>query len=138
MNDVEALQERYDTWLKDAKNGLSDPNYPDGYNMNFVRNHIIFLKKRITGNLPVCQLPIPPLVPDGYMVKGKKEQERRWELLSGNWNLTTEKTFDFNEDDFVYEAYASPEQLSFNFQKNILEKNIGFENREIRFFFLCH
>lgn len=120
---IEWLEERYDHWLADATNGLTDPNYPDGYNMNFVRNHIIYYKGRIlklSSELslplpPVSRLPIPPVVPDNYMVKERKYQERRWELLE-EWNPTTKNTFTYDEKDFVYKKHTPDfEQLSFSF-----------------------
>ena len=35
------IDERFRAWDKIAQNGCSDPFWPDGVNMNLVRNHII-------------------------------------------------------------------------------------------------
>lgn len=124
QNWIEWLQEGYDDWLKYVKNGLSDPHYTDGYNMNFARKLMSGYKERIAELCtelslslpPVYHLPLPPLVPDNYMVKPKETQKRRWELLE-EWNPTNEKNFTYNEKDFVYEKYnpIKEEQLSFDF-----------------------
>ena len=35
------IDERFRAWNQIAQNGCSDPGWPDGVNMNLVRNHII-------------------------------------------------------------------------------------------------
>lgn len=44
---VAELVERYNRWQDLYKNGCFDPNYCDGVNLNFVRNHIHFAKRKI-------------------------------------------------------------------------------------------
>ena len=43
-NNIRDSRER---WLDALQNGLSDPTWSDGANMNLLRNHIIFAKRRI-------------------------------------------------------------------------------------------
>lgn len=40
-------EERYSTWHRYNELGGSDPTWPDGANMNLVRNHIIYTKRQI-------------------------------------------------------------------------------------------
>ncbi|MCB6416603.1 hypothetical protein LI221_16345 [Faecalimonas umbilicata] len=70
-------------WTELNTYGGSDPCWNDGYNMNLVRNHILYYRKKIE---QLCEtldcalpteyyLPIPPVVPDSYMAnKGQKER----------------------------------------------------------------
>ena len=51
---AEIIREQADTirdsrarWLDALQNGLSDPTWSDGANMNLLRNHIIFAKRKI-------------------------------------------------------------------------------------------
>lgn len=44
---VAELVERYNRWQDLYKNGCFDPNYCDGVNLNLVRNHIQFAKRKI-------------------------------------------------------------------------------------------
>ena len=44
---VAELVERYNRWQDLYKNGCFDPNYCDGVNLNLVRNHIHFAKRKI-------------------------------------------------------------------------------------------
>ena len=83
---VQAFQQ----WNYIACNGCSDPNWPDGANMNLIRNHIInwyrLLDERRVADAQTslfdCHVadatrrPVPPEVPDQYMVAGCKYSSR--------------------------------------------------------------
>ena len=68
----------YDLWNRIATHGCADPFWPDGVNLNLVRNHIIF-KRRVLEERGAVQLnlfgevvnerPLPPEVPENYMVE---------------------------------------------------------------------
>lgn len=84
------LDDDYARWDRISKEGCSDPFWEDGVNMNLVRNHIIFgyrllrekLQKPVqlslfdTGMDLSEERPVPPLVPDNYMVPGGKYPDR--------------------------------------------------------------
>ena len=69
-------------WDRISQNGCADPFYPDGVNMNLIRNHIIFYYQELQelhqqGTQvslfdDTCDMsherPLPPKVPEGYMV----------------------------------------------------------------------
>lgn len=91
----ESIREQIDRWIHLRKNGGSDPFWPDGCNMNLVRNHIIYAKYQI---MKLCEdngmrvpdeyyLPTPPEVRDSFMAnfKQKKRVER---LTCGGFILT--------------------------------------------------
>ena len=72
------LRER-EYWKSVCENGCSDPFWPDGCNMNLIRNHIIYARNRI---LELCQqggitlpeeyyLEVPPEVEDNYMAPAR-------------------------------------------------------------------
>lgn len=76
------LDESYARWEFLHQNGGSDPFYPDGENLNLVRNHIIYFKRQLEElqnqqreeqisffeSDPVTDTrPLPPEVDDGYM-----------------------------------------------------------------------
>lgn len=69
----------FDRWNEIAYKGAGDPFWPDGTNMNLVRNHIIYYYKKMDedcGQLSMFEVseegrrPIPPKVSDNYMVIG--------------------------------------------------------------------
>lgn len=78
------LEREYQRWNHIAANGCQDPFWPDGVNMNLVRNHIIYwrrlLDERRSEEAQVSlfesaapapeRRPIPPKVPQNYMVAG--------------------------------------------------------------------
>lgn len=86
-------------WKDHNKNGCNDPAWPDGCNMNLLRNHIIYYKHKIrelcTDNgitLPVeYYFPTPPEVPDNYMAHLRQAERvkrlRQWgyKLVAGNY-----------------------------------------------------
>ncbi len=73
-------------WDSINENGCNDPAWPDGCNMNLVRNHVIYYKRRI---LEICSqegfavpeefyFPVPPKVNDNYMANlDQKDRVKR-------------------------------------------------------------
>ena len=92
------IEERED-WKYINEHGCNDPSWPDGSNMNLVRNHILYSRVKIeeickeTG-MPLPEeyfLPVPPEVSENYMANLKqKEQVKR--LRDFGDVLTTKKT----------------------------------------------
>lgn len=89
-------------WKKLRKYGCQDPFWPDGTNMNLVRNHIIYDKERLKelipdGNLPEeYYLPTPPVVDNNYLApKGEYFDRRKKsiERVPGD-KITTKKQAD--------------------------------------------
>lgn len=83
------IDHEFAVWNDIARNGCSDPFWPDGVNMNLTRNHIIYyyrlLHERRTAQTQlslfdspdgVGERPVPPKVPDTYMVAGCHHSER--------------------------------------------------------------
>lgn len=89
--------------------GGSDPFWPDGYNMNLIRNHIIYYKAQL---LMLCEsencflpseyyLPVPPTVPNSYMAN-KSQKERIQKLATYHQTLIFEKTpYEENQLNFL-------------------------------------
>ena len=79
------LEKEFSRWNALACGECSDPGWEDGVNMNLVRNHIIFyyrsledmgcILKNLFGEI-LEERPIPPEVPNNYMVKDGKFPER--------------------------------------------------------------
>lgn len=89
-------------WKNLRKYGCQDPFWPDGTNMNLVRNHIIYAKERLKelipdGNLPEeYYLPTPPVVDNNYLApKGEYFDRRKKsiERMPGD-KITTKKQAD--------------------------------------------
>ncbi len=89
------MDAEYKHW-DDLKNGCSDPAWPDGVNLNLVRNHIIYwyrlLRERTNQTVQLSMFdagmdlrnerPLPPEVLDRYMVPTRKYHDR----LNGKWD----------------------------------------------------
>ena len=77
-NPLEELKKAYAQWESLYKQGGSDPFYPDGVNLNLVRNHILYFKRQIEETQPLYknseayQRELPPQVEDGYMARAKE------------------------------------------------------------------
>ena len=69
------LQNSFKQWQQLYLYGGSDPFYEDGYNLNLVRNHIIYAKHKCVEELPEGTYPdeffqeTPPEVDDHYMAR---------------------------------------------------------------------
>lgn len=92
--EVQQIQDEIDRefqrWNDIACSGCQDPIWPDGVNMNLVRNHIIhwyrLLDEKLGANTqtslfdtPVLETPrrpVPPEVSNQYMVAGCKHSDR--------------------------------------------------------------
>lgn len=99
----EIISER-NHWKDINQNGCNDPFWADGCNLNLVRNHILYVRKKLellcgeqnVGLPEEYFLPVPPVVPDGYMANlNQKERVERLRAHSGK--LVTKKV-KFEED----------------------------------------
>lgn len=84
------IDQAFQKWNDIACNGCQDPGWPDGINMDLVRNHIIFWyrvldeKSRADTQLSffddrdiaTMRRPVPPKVPAQYMVAGCLHSDR--------------------------------------------------------------
>lgn len=90
-------------WKFINENGCNDPTWPDGCNMNLVRNHILYYKKKITElcgqeefSIPEeYYLPTPPEVDNNFMANLK--QKDRVDRLRQYGNVLVTGKVDFNE-----------------------------------------
>lgn len=91
------IEERED-WKYINEHGCNDPSWPDGSNMNLVRNHILYYRVKIE---EICKetcmplpeeyfLPVPPEVPETYMAN-LKQKERVKRLRDFGYVLVTRK-----------------------------------------------
>ena len=85
LQELEAeLQERHECWNYILTHGTSDPYWPDGVNINLVRNHCKYYR-RLIKNLcekhglplpPIYEKPLPPKMPQDFMAT---ERVCRWQ-----------------------------------------------------------
>lgn len=70
------LKEEYERWNQLFREGGQDPFWPDGVNLNLVRNHIIACKRSLEqegGEMPEeYDWSLPPEVPPQYMARKKE------------------------------------------------------------------
>lgn len=89
-------------WELINESGCSDPNWTDGCNLNLVRNHVLYFKKRAaeiceeTGApLPEeCFFPTPPEADSSYMAS--LNQKNRVERLACSGQELTTKRIGFD------------------------------------------
>ena len=88
------LQHSQSEWQFLKEHGGQDPFWPDGVNMNLVRNHIISYKRDIREHcqlygLPVpeeCYIPTPPEVDGGYMAELGTNRAEKLRVFHGKLN----------------------------------------------------
>ncbi len=82
------LAERFECWEDLMENGCNDPTWPDGVNLNLVRNHILYYKNKIKENDSEEAYPAiyfratPPKVDDDYMARADEIRENAQKVLS--------------------------------------------------------
>ena len=83
---VGELEKSFNQWAYQYENGVGDPTWSDGTNLNLVRNHISYYRKSISDccerySLPTPKImdkPIPDELPSSYMAKGRPNPEDKW------------------------------------------------------------
>lgn len=92
---LEKIEERFQHWDRLMVEGGTTPKAPDGGDLNLVRNHIIYYRYHLdqlrlaTGQtsttmeamFPSANRPIPPEVPNCYMVRNGKYPDRVCRVL---------------------------------------------------------
>ena len=85
----ENLQKDFQRWEYLNTHGGSDPLYEDGFNMNIVRNHIIYDKRKCQEELEEKDYPkeyfreTPPQVDNYYMARMDEIRENAKKLSLG-------------------------------------------------------
>ena len=91
-----ALKERFDRWDDIYKNGANDPFWPDGTNLGFVKNHIIYYKSQMEKQIKDGKFPeiyyreTPPDIESSYMARPdeiRKNAKRSLNTLNENNDL---------------------------------------------------
>lgn len=73
----EELRRSIERWQDILEHGCSDTSWPDGTNMNLLRNQIIALEMELVSIGEGCFSEIPPEVPERLMIQnGEYFQER--------------------------------------------------------------
>lgn len=86
-NPLEELGKAYAQWQQLYENGGSDPFWPDGVNLNLIRNHIIYFKGQIEETCPLYMADelylreLPPEVDQNYMANPDKIREQARQSL---------------------------------------------------------
>ncbi|NBH15370.1 hypothetical protein D3Z36_14585 [Lachnospiraceae bacterium] len=94
----ESIISKIARWEDINENGCNDPFWQDGCNMNLVRNHVIYYKKKIE---EICAengiafpseyyIPTPPEVKNSYMANLKQES-RIERMVQFRGKITTDK-----------------------------------------------
>ena len=86
---AEEIKKAVKHWCDIREHGCSDPFWPDGTNLNLVRNHIIYYKKQISEICLTCgviapeefYIETPPVVPEDLFT-GKVGDERYKKMSS--------------------------------------------------------
>ena len=82
------FEQEYARWHDLYENGGSDPFWEDGVNLNLVRNHIIYARRRceeLLGPLPYPSLyyaDLPPEVDNHYMAKADEIRRQSRDVLN--------------------------------------------------------
>lgn len=79
------LMDSFLRWERIYTHGCSDPLYEDGYNLNLLRNHIIYGKRKLEelGYLPeIYRRETPPEVDNKYMARADEIREHARQALA--------------------------------------------------------
>ena len=95
------LEEAFARWNALACGECADPGWEDGANMNLVRNHILYYYRQLE-EMGACvrnlfgeivdERPVPPQVPNNYVVRNGKpldfERERPQIYMGKEWRIS--------------------------------------------------
>lgn len=82
---VKRIRDEYKWWNEIAEHGCSDPYWPDGSNLNLIRNRILSLRREAIDRAredgasipPEAYWSLPPEVPPSFMAKGNPYRRRK-------------------------------------------------------------
>ena len=82
-------------WIHIRDYGCSDPSWPDGCNMNLLRNHMRYAKRTIDKlclengfeTPPEMDIPIPPYVDENYFSDPNSERAKKIRAFGQNCNF---------------------------------------------------
>jgi len=82
---VGAIRRTIANWKNSKENGCNDPGWPDGANMNLLRNHLVHYKRQIREICMANDLPLPleaytpdlPYTDCNYFAKPESDRARR-------------------------------------------------------------
>lgn len=92
------LKAEYQNWHYYYEQGGNDPSWPDGVNLELIRNHIIYAKSQCEELLtpeqypPEYHLPLPPVVRRSYMARASEIRTHAKVTLQ---SYLTDKNFQF-------------------------------------------
>ncbi len=84
---LEELEKAYARWQYLYDHGGQDPSWPDGVNLNLVRNHICYYKKRIEDEYPLYEIhelyqrELPPEIDNSYVARADVIREHARQSL---------------------------------------------------------
>lgn len=87
-NLLDGLEQSYRRWAELYEKGGQDPFYPDGINLNLVRNHIIYYKRQIEETDPALmdspwyRMDLPPEVESTYMARAQEIRDSAKKALA--------------------------------------------------------
>ena len=106
------ILEEISRWQDIKTNGCNDPFWSDGCNMELVRNHILYYKRKIRdlceeNSFPLPEeyfLPTPPEVDDMYMadIKSEKAKMRLERILVGSRRSVVTKCPSYSDDQMSF------------------------------------
>lgn len=99
----EQIRKEISHWKDINQNGCNDPFWPDGCNMNLVRNHILYYQMKIAKICTEMHLPypeeyyfsLPPEVDMNYMAN-LKQKDRVKRIFSGG-HVPVIKKYQYDE-----------------------------------------
>lgn len=118
-NIEQKLADSYDRWNHLLVYGGQDPFWPDGTNLNLVRNHILYYKSELKEQLPGLEMPecyyreTPPEVSANYMAREEEIRKAARQALTA-YRL---------DENFQY-LYQIKDILSNEMQKRTSIKNV--------------
>lgn len=103
-NYEDMLKERFTHWEETYKHGCKDPFWPDGVNLNLIRNHIIYAKRQLEQEYPAGNYPdlyyreTPQKVEDSYMARSDEIKTNAVNILKAYQKNTNYKYLKENVD----------------------------------------
>lgn len=137
-NEIDFLKElslSYKRWEELFNNGGSDPFWSDGVNLNIVRNHIIYWKRRIGEEKPelmeseLYKKPIPKKMSNGYMacsneirIKAKKVLDSIYD--NADYKYICSHYFELSDEEKNETKASLIINVVNGYEKSLLEDNL--------------
>lgn len=115
------LKKSFEQWKLGKEHGLYDPFYPDGVNMNLIRNHIMYYKNEIEKICKEKGLPLPEI----YFEETPPKVDSKYMARADEIRANAKKVLEIYEGDANFQKLKEAVGITDEKKKSLVKAILG-------------